>query len=169
MKKQSGATLAITLILLFLVTLLGITAMQVTHMQEKMSANLQDKELSFNAAESALAAGEAWILGLTRQPSVQTTCSLFPCVQENYQDIIFKDQSVSWWQENSAAYASPLDNIATPPRYFIEFLQFVPDSPTVGSSSAKSTGTFYYQITTRGTGASDNSVSILQSTVGRRF
>jgi type IV pilus assembly protein PilX len=169
MRLQYGATLAITLILLFLVTLLGVSAMQVTHMQEKMSSNLQDKELSFNAAETGLAAGEVWILGQTRQPSVQATCSSFPCVQETFQNLNFTTQTSSWWQQNAAAYSSPLDNIATSPRYVVEFLQFIPDSPVVGSSSAKSTGTFYYQITSRGTGTSNNSVSIIQSTTGRRY
>lgn len=169
MKTQLGATLAITLILLFLVTLLGVSAMQVTQMEEKMSANLQDKELSFNAAESGLAAGEAWIMALSRQPTLQVTCSPYPCVQEAYQNLNFSGQTSTWWQTNSAAYSSPLDNVTTSPRYVIEFLQFVPDAPIVGDSSVKSSGVFYYQITTRGTGSSDDSVSLLQSTIGRRF
>ncbi|KTD21679.1 pilus assembly PilX family protein [Legionella londiniensis] len=169
MKQQFGATLAVTLILLFVITLLGVSAMQVTHMEEKMSANLQDKELSFNAAETALTAGEAWLLSLSKQPSVQASCSAFPCVREPYQNLDFTTQTSTWWQSNSAAYGSELDNIATPPRYIVEFLQYVPDSPEVGDSSKKSQGVFYYQITARGTGATDNAVSILQTTIGRRF
>lgn len=169
MRTYSGATLAVTLLLLFVVSLLGISAMQVSNFQEKMSSNLQDKELSFNAAESALAAGEAWILSLSQQPPVLATCSPFPCVQETYQNLDFSTQSSNWWQTNSAVYASQLHSLASPPRYIIEFLQFVPDSPEVGDSSKKSTGTFYYKITARGTGSSNNAVSILQTTIGRRF
>ncbi|WP_133126915.1 pilus assembly PilX family protein [Legionella nagasakiensis] len=169
MKKHSGATLAVTLLLLFVVSLLGISTMQVTQFQEKMASNLQDKELSFNAAESALAAGEAWVLSLSQEPPVLATCSPFPCAQETYQNINFSAQSSAWWEANSAAYPSQLNNIASPPRYIVEFLQFVPDSPELGDSSKKSTGTFYYQITARGTGSSDTAVSILQTTIGRRF
>jgi len=169
MRMLQGATLAVTLILLFLMTLLGVSAIQVTQMQEKMSSNMQDKELSFNAAESALAAGEAWIINLTREPSVVTVCSPYPCVQEPYQNLIFTTQTNSWWQSHSAAYSSQLDNVASSPRYIIEFLEYVPDSPVLGDSSIKGKGTFYYQITTRGSGSSDNSVSILQTTVGRRY
>ena len=169
MSRQQGATLAVALIFLFLITLLGVSAIQVTSMQEKMSSNLQDKEFSFNAAESALAAGEKWVLDLTREPTTFTLCSPYPCVQETYINITLGTQTESWWQSHSASYSTPLDNITTSPRYIIEFLQFVADSPVLGDSSVKSKGTFYYKITARGTGSSDNSVSVLQTTIGRRF
>lgn len=167
--NQQGVTLALTLILLFVITLLGVSAMQVTQMQEKMASNLQDKELSFNAAESALIAGENWLLSLINQPPVVSNCTVFPCVSSVYQNLVFTDQTSSWWESNSAAYGTSLENIASQPRYIIEFLQFIPDSQVIGDSSVKSTGVFYYQITARGTGATNNSVSILQTTVGRRF
>lgn len=166
---SNGATLAVTLILLFVVTLLGVSAMQIVHLQEKMSANLQDKELSFHAAESALAAGEAWIMTLTHHPGEEISCQVYPCIQEVYKDLNYTAQSSAWWQANSAVYPVPLDNLASQPRYFIELLQFVPDSPALGDSSMKSTGIYYYQITARGTGASDHSVSILQSAMSRRY
>ena len=169
MMKQTGATLAITLILLFLVTLLGISSLQVTHLEEKMSSNLQDKELSFNAAESALSAGEAWIISQTTIPYEQSSCTSFPCVHSEYQNVDFSTQTSSWWTTNSATYSNTLTNINTPPRYIIEFLTFVPDTPEVGNSTQKSKGVYYYQVTARGTGSSDNAVTILQSTVARRF
>lgn len=169
MNHQKGATLAISLLLLLVITLLGVSAMQVTHMGEKMSANLQDKLLSFSAAESALKAGEAWVLSQPVQPKVHITCSSQPCVQEQKHNLDFAGQNESWWLANSAVYPASLTDVATPPRYFIEFMQFVPDSPIIGSSSVKSTGVFYYQITARGTGASNDSISILQTTVARRY
>ncbi|WP_165475019.1 pilus assembly PilX family protein [Legionella yabuuchiae] len=166
---QQGATLAVTLILLFVVSLLGISAMHVTQMQEKMSSNLQDKELSFSAAESALMAGEEWLLGLTTQPPVVTTCSSFPCVQTILQNTDITAQTSSWWNSNAATYNTDLEHINSSPKYIIEFLEFIPDSLVIGDSSIKSTGVFYYQITSRGTGSSDESVTILQTTLGRRF
>lgn len=56
--RQTGATLAISLVLLTIATLVGIVAMQGTTLQEKMAGNLRDSNLAFQAAESALAAGE---------------------------------------------------------------------------------------------------------------
>jgi len=168
MRTQRGATLAVTLLMLLVITLLGISTIQVTNMQEKMTANLQDKELSFRAAESALAAGETWLLAQTTVPLPKTTCSAYPCVQEEYDNLNIAGQTLSWWQGHSAPYTAGLQNILTAPRYFVEFLQFVPDSPVLGTATASS-GVYYYQITARGTGSTDDSVSILQTTIARRF
>ncbi|KTC69513.1 Tfp pilus assembly protein PilX [Legionella birminghamensis] len=168
-KGQRGAVLAVSLLLLLIITLLAISAVQVTQMQEKMSANLQNKELSFLAAETALIAGENWVLTQSRQPQVYTLCTNFPCAQELYENIDFASQPDSWWKTNSAQYNSNLKQVSSKPRYIIEFLQFVPDSPVIGSSSSKSTGVFYYQVTAKGYGFSDEAVTVLQTTVGRRF
>jgi len=51
---QQGATLAIVLIFLVLVTLVGVTAMTTTTMEERMAGNLKDRNLAFQAAEAGL-------------------------------------------------------------------------------------------------------------------
>ena len=56
---QSGAVLIISLIMLLLLTLIGTTSMQSTSLEEKMAGNMRDKNLAFQAAESALAAAGA--------------------------------------------------------------------------------------------------------------
>lgn len=58
MIKQQGAALVIALIMLVLMTLVGVTAMQVTTVQEKMVANSRDLNVAFQAAEVALLRGE---------------------------------------------------------------------------------------------------------------
>ena len=58
-QHQSGAVLAISLIILLLLTIIGLTATQVTGLEEKMAGNLRDRNLAFQAAETALRAGEA--------------------------------------------------------------------------------------------------------------
>lgn len=52
--NQQGATLAIVLIFLVLVTLVGVTAMTTTTLEERMAGNLKDRNLAFQAAEAAL-------------------------------------------------------------------------------------------------------------------
>lgn len=52
--QQQGATLAIVLIFLVLVTLIGVTGMTTTTLEEKMAGNLKDINLAFQAAESGL-------------------------------------------------------------------------------------------------------------------
>lgn len=169
MINQSGATLPIALVLLFLVTLLGVSTIQTTQMQEKMSANLQDKEISFMAAESALAAGEAWIINLNALPTPVTSCGSFPCVIEKIDNSDFAGATDAWWQANSAQYTATLSNVNTSPRYIIEFVQFVPDSPVIGQTSGSIPGVYYYQVTAKGTGSTDEAETVLQTTVARRF
>lgn len=169
MKRMNGATLAVSLLLLFVITLLGVSTIQTSQMQEKMTANLQDKERSFSAAESALAAGEAWLQSLDAEPSRAALCQAFPCVQEKYVNVNLEEQDSSWWQTRSASYAGTLSHIATPPRYIIEYMQFVPDSPVIGTNKQNVAGVHYYQVTARGTGTTDEAVTVLQTTVARRF
>jgi type IV pilus assembly protein PilX len=52
--SQNGAVLVVSLIMLLLMTLIGISAMQSTVLEEKMAGNFKDKNIAFQAAESAL-------------------------------------------------------------------------------------------------------------------
>ena len=53
-RKQSGVVLFISLILLVVLTMLGITTMRVTALEEKMSVNNQEAHRAFQAAESTI-------------------------------------------------------------------------------------------------------------------
>ncbi|MEW8505211.1 MAG: PilX N-terminal domain-containing pilus assembly protein [Candidatus Thiodiazotropha sp.] len=53
--NQGGAALIITLVILTILTLLSISAMQDTNLDTKIAINHQFKEMSFRAAENALA------------------------------------------------------------------------------------------------------------------
>lgn len=59
--QQQGAALIVSLIMLLLMTLVGVTAMQVTTVQEKMVSNSRDLNVAFQAAETALKRGEDYI------------------------------------------------------------------------------------------------------------
>jgi type IV pilus assembly protein PilX len=52
---QRGAALVISLIFLVIITILSVSAMRTTNLDTKIAVNHQFKELSFQAAESALA------------------------------------------------------------------------------------------------------------------
>lgn len=52
-----GAALFVALIMLLLLTLLGVTAAQVTTLQERMSGSFRVQQLAFERAESAMTAG----------------------------------------------------------------------------------------------------------------
>jgi type IV pilus assembly protein PilX len=58
LKSQRGATLLTVLLLLLIMTLIALATMRGTLMQEKMSGNLYDRSLSFQASEVALRRAE---------------------------------------------------------------------------------------------------------------
>ena len=60
-KTETGAVLVVSLLFLLVLTLIGLTGMQVTSLEEKMSGNMRDRNLAFQAAESALRAGEMYL------------------------------------------------------------------------------------------------------------
>ncbi len=61
-KKQSGAVLFVSLIMLILLTLLGVSGMQSTILEEKMSGNYRDQNVAFQAAEATLLQAENYIM-----------------------------------------------------------------------------------------------------------
>ena len=53
-QAQQGAVLAVSLIILLVLTILGITAMRSVSMEEKMASNAMNRNTAFSASESAL-------------------------------------------------------------------------------------------------------------------
>lgn len=166
LKHQQGTTLAVSLLMLFVVTLIGVGSIQVATMEEKMSANSQDKATSFDAAETALIGGENWLMNL-EQESVPISSCTSNCVDVLDTNIDYTAQTSSWWASNATQYSGAMTKVKTKPRYRIEFLRFVPDSPELGQSNPA--GVYYYQVTSYGTGNSDLAVTLLQTVAARRF
>ena len=60
---QHGVSLVIVLILLIVMSVLGVAVLRSSAMQERMSANLRDRNLAFQAAETALRVAQQDVLG----------------------------------------------------------------------------------------------------------
>ncbi|MGB1310399.1 MAG: pilus assembly PilX family protein, partial [Leucothrix sp.] len=67
LKKQSGTVLILGLTLILILSVIVISSARTTVLQQKMSANLRDKELAFQAAESALKIGESYLRDTQRE------------------------------------------------------------------------------------------------------
>lgn len=176
--KQQGAVLIIGLILLFSLTLLGIGAMNTNLMQQRMATNMGDATLAFNAADSILRQEQMWLLTQADEKvlSHQADCgNAVQCIY--YKEGDGGSDLVDFWYEsltfdwNTQAYKqtpSVNDNVKTDPKMIIEKIQFELDTLEVGTSS-NPPGTTYYRFTARGTGSTDLSEAVLQSTVSKRW
>lgn len=60
-QRQQGIALVVALVLLLVITLVGLAAVRGTIMQQKMSANLYDREIAFQSAEAALRTAAALV------------------------------------------------------------------------------------------------------------
>jgi len=153
LNKQNGAVLIISLIMLLLLTLIATSAMQTSTLEEKMAGNLRDESLAFQAAEAALREGE------------KATETLAPSSYYTNSTGI-----IDWKNANVLSYSGvALSGLPYLPVYTIEILPNTTGSDNgdngslEGGSTLSSTWISWYRITARGTGATENSVVILQS------
>ncbi len=59
--QERGAVLIVALVFLLIMTLIGVFAMRGTIMEERMAGNLRDRNLAFEAGETALRDVERWL------------------------------------------------------------------------------------------------------------
>lgn len=78
--RQGGAALLTGLIFLIILTLLGITAMQTSIMEERMSGNTRDRNIAFQAAEAALRDAELDIQCKKIDGSAATVKRVIGCI-----------------------------------------------------------------------------------------
>jgi len=163
--RQRGVALIITLLLLLVITILGVTAIQSSMLEEKMTSNLRDRSLAFHAAESALRAGESSIASLPSTPACAN--GFYPASDVDCDGAV--ETTPLWqavdWRANSTQVvhydnASIFQHVSTNPEYIIERITI--SGGTLESGGATPTQT-YYRITARGTGSSANAVVFLQT------
>jgi len=171
---QQGVVLAVTLIMLVLITLLAVSGMRSTTMEERMASNSRNTNIAFQMAESALREGEKTLQAspgalLIADAQANTIPGIGCLITLNSTDF----SSVNTW---SATPASPpavsscqmtgrgsASQLGTSnlPRFFIEFMYA--DIPTTVGSAPIPRNCFY-RITSRGYGPDTNSYVTLQTT-----
>lgn len=177
-KHQQGSALLVSLIILVVMTLLGLSGMRTSVMEEKMAGNMRDSELAFQAAEAALRDAEKYI-----QDNVISTASFdgdgSDGLYDNTDSRIW--ESVDWTDASSLVHdgfdsGTTGVNVTTAPRYVIQHLASVgggvagkpgnPGQDNYGQGTGGGT-TQTFTITARGTGGSDTAVVYLQTTFGK--
>jgi type IV pilus assembly protein PilX len=173
-RPQRGAILVISLILLLVMTVLGLAAMQVTRMEERMAGNQRDVNIAFQGAEAGLRDAENRIRDMVVRPD---TCASAPCAVPSVweRDALLaynlRNQDAAWWVANAQEYGADgtqeIEQATVDPRVLIEDAGFIPDSLTVGHGPPE--GRNFYRITAHSTGATDTAQAVLESTYTRRF
>ncbi|MFZ5483227.1 MAG: pilus assembly PilX family protein [Pseudomonadota bacterium] len=176
-RGQRGAALIIGLIFLVLLTLIGVTAVGVSSLEERMSGNTRDQLLAFNAAEAGLRDCEAQLQfatpptfdGVTSNSAVTAT----PGEPGMYQPASAGNtpvwEIVDWDNANEVRFSQDIpQGAAEAPKCIIEELPPIPGSggnTSLAFQPLPETG--IYRVTALGIGRNDTTQVMLQSTYTR--
>lgn len=150
--RQQGATLAVALIFLVILTLLGLTAMSVTTMEERMSGNTRDHNLAFQGAETALRDAEGYLIGKDFY-AFDASCTNGLCAQGSAPDWTL---AATWAGTQVHVSSSSITGLSATPRYFTEYAGQVKCAACAGGWGSA------YRITTRSLGGNSNTQVFLE-------
>jgi type IV pilus assembly protein PilX len=179
---QRGTALVTSLLLLLILTVVGVTAMQVTRMQERMAGNTRDLNMAFQGAEAGLRNGEDMIAAEAFAPAPSAgVCTTSPCKfwDANASAVANPEtKNDTWWQGGTPTQYQANLNFTTPtnemtdlahdPYFVVEYVTEITDPLSVGSGDGPPSSRFFYQVTAASPGASANATTVLQSTYARR-
>jgi type IV pilus assembly protein PilX len=177
-KRQQGVALIMAMVFLMILTIIGVTVMSTTSLQEKMAGNVQDKNVAFQAAETALTVAENAINASPPATGAFGTTPGYLQPAAAGATPVWNDGSLVDWTDTSKCNSaggtlcvSTMDPglVAEQPRYIVENLQ------TIATSSGNSLVQGFappptnsgritmYRITAYGVGRTTNAVAMVQS------
>ncbi len=164
---QRGAVLVISLLILLVMTMLGVSSMSSTTLQERMANNNNQRQIAFQAAEAALRAGEAYLVAnVTGVAELVTNFNATTPVAGMYSErapaigvkaykrpdaFDFFDDS-SWLASGSAVEVTSLTGLSQRPRFIIEYLGRAGPPLTNYSGKKQDARQYAFRITAVGWG-----------------
>jgi len=152
---QRGFALVVGLVLLVVMSLLAVTGVRSTILQERMAGNMHDRNLAFQAAEAALRHGEM---------NVDALAVVSPRT-EAYDP----EAWVAYFKDNGYGNSLPDEGddwaVAAMPFFEVEELPPPPQEHLEADMALPEQGV--YRVTALGAGGRDDTIVILQSTFRR--
>jgi len=174
--SQRGIALVTGLMFLVILTLIALSAMKSTSLEERMAGNARDQALAFEAAEAGVRDALRYIAvnGLNPSSPFVAGCAAGLCLNDQVTPVW---QTITangdWTSAKTLAYsgapltidgATPLSN---QPRYIIEYLPSTTPSGYSGATGKGLTGTelIPFRITSHGWGANSNTQATVQTVI----
>lgn len=126
--REQGISLVIVLLLLVAMSLLGIAILRSSAMQERMSANLRDRSITFQAAEAALRYAQEDILGAAMVDPDDAWDIRIPTVDDCVPNLSVCPSGMApvWSSVPTEAFDFDGAGLSAPPEYWIEYLGLGP-------------------------------------------
>jgi type IV pilus assembly protein PilX len=169
-RRQNGVVLVISLLMLLVLTLIGLAATRSTALEERMTANQNDTEVAFQAAEAALRDGEGQLSAAAQPDFAANAAGAYT------QDIMVSPQGdwrlIDWSNTGQIKkYAGgiiPIPITGKEPSYFI-VLTSILDTTSAKDLAADHAedAKFIYYIYAHGWGLTGNAEVVLRSAYGQ--
>lgn len=171
-KHQKGAILVFCLIFLTVLTMMGVSGMESTTLEERMSGNMRDYTMAFQSAESAIKAAEAWLVAQANLPIVSADGST-TVWSENAMDPAATDGKYWWehanmngnWWTNNGIAITDVAEVSEQPRYIIEQYRTVDSGQSIAIGAGEVTvPRIFHRVTARGVGINPTTTVSVQTT-----
>lgn len=165
---QRGAVLIVGLLLLLVLTMLGVTSMRSAMLEERMTGNVQDNVVAFQAAEAGLREGEL-LLQSPVLPDFNGTNGLYQAGGATQPP---RWTTIDWTSSTAVrSYAGMADAPGSLPkaqaRYFIEEMPtVVTPGESLGADVALDEQGFY-RVTAKAVGVGGSATAMVQSSFKR--
>ena len=116
-RHQRGFSLLVVLILLIVMSVLGVAVLRSSAMQERMSANMRDRSLAFQAAESAMRYAQDEVLGLAASNWDKKVPTTTDCTNTS---ICPAGSAAAWRAVPAGKYDAT--RLTAAPEYWVEYL-----------------------------------------------
>lgn len=157
--RQRGSALLVSLVFLLLLTMIGISSIQDSTLQERMAGNNRDQGVAFQAAEAGLRAAEKYLQGAVVGP-FNGSNGLYVAASSSLPD--WKAATQTGWK---ILPSNSLTVVDSQPEYLIEE---VTETGQIGLATDEALEvSAIYRVTARGYGVSPDSRVVLQSTYRR--
>ena len=178
-----------SLIMLLIITVLGLSSVQTTTLQERMARNARDSNLAFLAAEAALKDAESVIesfatiddsFGIDPKDASPRDCIASPNAGAGlYHELDYNCQP-NWeqidWFSGSGYFTSSVEveGVLSQPKYIIEHVKTLSafedrlNLTNIGEDLGAGRVQIF-RVTAYGTGGTDSARAMIQSTYGRSF
>ncbi len=171
--KQRGVTLVVSLMILLILTMLGLTSIQRATTDLAMAGNQRETALMFDAAEAGVVSAENYIgASITNADYNDASLGLYTVLADEptYYSPNYYDGAT--WTGASQTATTSIDAYEQP-RYMIEYLgdrhQNALAVVNIGGYGTQQTGEIVsiYRSTSRGTGLSGSSFRFIQAYYGK--
>lgn len=168
--QQQGVVIIMALVILLGLTLLGVSSMRTTSMQERMSGNARDYQTAFEAAELCLRAGEDYIKSIVLKSDFNNSGTGGKFQSRDLTESDAWRTEANWTDTTTTSVA--VANTSKNPQYMIQLVDSdygqVDNPELTGEGGAGGSGTIsLFRITCRGYGKSPNTRVMLQSDFGK--